>query len=73
MATKYSKSTIPSPTDAQISNKKIDLNILLRDSAIAAKHFQSGKETMLNVERVILSDGSVIDMFHHVSTKALAK
>lgn len=73
MAAKFSKSTIPSPADAMISNKKIDLNVLLRDSGVAAKQFQSGKETMLNVERVILSDGSVIDMFHHISTKALGK
>lgn len=73
MAKKYSKSTIPSPTDAVSGNNKIDLEILLRDSGVAAKQFQTGKEIMLDVERVTLSDGSVIDMFHHISAKALAK
>lgn len=73
MAAKFSKSTIPSPTTAMIGNKKIDLKILLDGSQLAAKQFQSGKETMLNVERVILADGSVIDLFHHIAAKALKK
>ena len=71
MSVHKSKSTIQSPVVAQKDNKKIDLKVLLAGSQQAAKMFQTGKETMLNVERVVLADGSVIDMFHHIRTAAL--
>lgn len=71
MAVHKSKTTIPSPLDAVKDNRKIDMTVLAADNAQAAKMFQTGKETMLNVERVVLADGSVIDMFHHIATRAL--
>lgn len=69
MASRYSKSTIPSPTVAVSRNKTINLQKLLEGSQTAAKQFQSGKEVMLNVERVVLRDGSVMDIFHHTNAK----
>lgn len=63
-----SKTHIPSPARAQKRDGSINLKVLATDSQKAFRLFQSGKEIMLNAERVVLADGSVLDMFHH--TKA---
>lgn len=68
-----SKTHVPSPAHAQHRDGSIDESVLQTDGAKAFKLFNDKEETMLNVERVVLADGSVIDMFHHIRTDALKK
>jgi hypothetical protein len=66
-----SKTHIPSPARAQKRDGSINMKIVETDYKKAVSAFSSGKESLLNVERVVYADGSVVDMFHHIATSAL--
>jgi hypothetical protein len=71
--THLSKTHIPSPARAQKRDGSINMATVAKDAAKTFDLFKSGKETLLNLERVVLADGSVIDMFHHTATSPLKK
>lgn len=60
-----SKTHIPSPARAQKRDGSIDMKIVAKDAKKTFDLFSAGKEVLLNLERVVLADGSVLDIFHH--------
>jgi len=60
-----SKTHIPSPARAQKRDGSINMATVAKDAKKTFGLFESGKEVLLNLERVVLADGSVLDIFHH--------
>jgi hypothetical protein len=60
-----SKTHIPSPARAQKRDGSINMKIVETDAQKTFALFKSGKEVLLNLERLVLADGSVMDIFHH--------
>jgi len=60
-----SKTHIPSPARAQKRDGSINMQTVAKDAQKTFALFKSGKEILLNLERVVLADGSVLDIFHH--------
>jgi hypothetical protein len=71
MSAHKSHTHVPSPEDALDAHGKIKPETLAADAAQANEMFASGKETMLDVKRLVFHDGSVMDCFHHIATEAL--
>lgn len=67
MSAHKSKTHVHSPEHA-LKDGKVQLQELESGSAHANQMFGEGKEIMLDVKRLVLADGSVIDMFHHVAS-----
>jgi len=49
------------------------MKIVAKDAKKTFDLFSAGKETLINLERVVLADGSVIDMFHHIAATPVKK
>lgn len=68
-----SKTHVPSPARAQKRDGSIDMKVVEKDAKKTYELFKSGKEVLLNLERVVLRDGVVCDMFFHTDSKNAAK